>query len=621
MAKYDVTWTGLGSQNREGIWQPLKWIGALSIIAEHEGESHTDRTSSLYDQLEERFPDDTWRNEDPTRSLFRAYQSVWTLTGLATFDGSISITPLGRRLLAGEIKPAEVIKMALLRHEENGERPFAILAEAFLEANRELSFEELYHGVMRNYRPGQDNLEQALSQMERSPIADTPKRRLQLMLTMLERVGGITKTSEWQGIPRKWEPWDRHVLHELAARARPMGPVTALEVLHGLLPEYSAALADSSLVFDNKFLARFCAALLAKPFVILTGLSGSGKTQLALSFAKWIADPNHEGRQFEVIAVGADWTSNEQVLGYADALDKSRYVRTKALDLILKAAENPQLPYFLILDEMNLSHVERYFSDILSAIESLEPIYLHSDGQERAGVPPTVLLPSNLFIVGTVNVDETTYMFSPKVLDRANTIEFRVSSDQLKNFINHLDQTPSSLEWRGSAFGEAFVSAAKTPAELDGPTKERLESEVMLFFDALQLYGAEFAFRTTKEIFSFVAYYLHLVGADERAFIDALDAQVLQKLLPRLNGSRSKLEPILWSMSALCAMQRQWNNGQITNRDEIINQAKKAASRGDENLHPANWKANGEYLSLSCEKIERMQHLLEQNGFASFAEA
>src|SRR5205823_4057895 len=111
-------------------------------------------------------------------------------------------------------------------------------------------------------------------------------------------------------------------------------------------------------------------------------------------------------------------------LGYRDALDSTKYQRPAngALDLLLHAQVNLDQPHFLILDEMNLSHVERYFSDILSALESGEPLALHSGNDDIEKVPPRLALPANLFIVGTVNVDETTYMFSPKVLDRANVL-------------------------------------------------------------------------------------------------------------------------------------------------------------------------------------------------------
>jgi len=131
-----------------------------------------------------------------------------------------------------------------------------------------------------------------------------------------------------------------------------------------------------------------------------------------------------------MVSVGADWTNREPILGYPNALESGKYVKPDngVLDLILNAELDPNKPYFLILDEMNMSHVERYFADFLSAMESTErTISLHPEGEEwdDCDVPASLILPQNLFIIGTVNIDETTYMFSPKVLDRANVIEFR----------------------------------------------------------------------------------------------------------------------------------------------------------------------------------------------------
>ena len=121
-------------------------------------------------------------------------------------------------------------------------------------------------------------------------------------------------------------------------------------------------------------------------------------------------------KNYEIIPIGANWTDNTNIIGYHNVITDD-YQSTPSFDLIKYSKLDYTNPYFLILDEMNLSHVERYFADFLSAIESDEEIPLY-------GTKDSLKLPKNLFIIGTVNVDETTYMFSPKVLDRANTIEF-----------------------------------------------------------------------------------------------------------------------------------------------------------------------------------------------------
>lgn len=344
-------------------------------------------------------------------------------------------------------------------------------------------------------------------------------------------------------------------------------------------------------------IGRLAASLLTKRFVILTGLSGSGKTKLARAFAAWISESDD---QYRVVAVGADWTTNENVLGYQDALTPKLYRKPSngALDLMLRASDNPERPYFLILDEMNLSHVERYFADMLSSIESGEPIALHSaagslpgsDGDMLA-VPPKLDLPGNLFIIGTVNVDETTYMFSPKVLDRANVIEFRATSDQVGSFLNHPQPVRmDELAHKGAKYGAAFVAAALIEAP---PLKELpitiangaqcaadLKARLVEAFKALAPIGAEFGFRTALEISRFVAFHASLTGPGWQ-FSDALDAQVLQKLLPKLHGSERRLGPVLKAMEDFCTE------------------------------HGCN---------TSLEKIKRMQDRLK-DGFTSFAEA
>ncbi|MBL0183687.1 MAG: hypothetical protein IPP96_15955, partial [Chitinophagaceae bacterium] len=196
---------------------------------------------------------------------------------------------------------------------------------------------------------------------------------------------------------------------------------------------------EANLKFSEKLIVRFVASLCAKPFIICSGLSGSGKTKLAQAFAMWICE---DKKQYCLLPVGADWTNREPLLGFPNALKIGEYVKpdNRVLDLIIEADKNKTKPYFLILDEMNLSHVERYFADFLSVMESSEEISLHSGNEDYKcaddKIPAKLKLPQNLFIIGTVNIDETTYMFSPKVLDRANVIEFRVSADEMKSYLD-----------------------------------------------------------------------------------------------------------------------------------------------------------------------------------------
>ena len=364
---------------------------------------------------------------------------------------------------------------------------------------------------------------------------------------------------------------------------------------------------------------RLASSLLSKRFLIATGLAGSGKTKLGQAFARWLCTLDG---CYEVVPVGADWTGNENILGYPNGLDKQTYVSKPTLDLILHAKWHADLPHFLILDEMNLSHVERYFSDILSVSESEEEIWLY-DGADRLAdgnlIPRSIELPKNLFIIGTVNVDETTYMFSPKVLDRANVIEFRMEPAELEGFLgNPVKPDLSQLDGKGAGFGKAFVDAAKNPGTVPADVKAAYDAEMLLFFKTLQPHGAEFGYRTAYETARFIHFY-KLLGnhpdGDRAWFSGAFDCVVFQKFLPKLHGSRAKLGPVLKKLWFLCV------NDSAGRGANALTSAEETARSTDKNAEPSVIVPAGAPYPLSAEKIGRMWRLLIENGFASFAEA
>ena len=385
-----------------------------------------------------------------------------------------------------------------------------------------------------------------------------------------------------------------------------------------------------------ELLLRTLAACLSKRFLILGGLSGSGKTKLAQSLAHWITPrPNAINLEsdsskhslnphFALVPVGADWTGNENILGYPDGLQPAHYVSKAALDLILHAVEHRDVPHFLILDEMNLSHVERYFADVLSIIESDEGLELYSGDIEKPGtwrktsagkpVPPKLKqLPENLFIIGTVNVDETTYMFSPKVLDRANVIEFRMHPLELEEFLsNPTKPNLLKLDGNGALFGKSFVDASKNPVAVPEDMKAKFDAEMLLFFKSSQVHGAEFGYRTAYESARFIHFYKLLSGhadGDTTWFPVAFDCVIIQKLLPKLHGSRAKLGPVLKTLWYLCV-----NDPESRGSDPL-----EAAGESKTEPH-LNIPAHAPY-PMSAEKINRMWRMMMDNGFASFAEA
>jgi 5-methylcytosine-specific restriction protein B len=366
---------------------------------------------------------------------------------------------------------------------------------------------------------------------------------------------------------------------------------------------------EAGLIFSTQLIQRFVASLCTKPFVICSGLSGSGKTKLAQAFVQWITS---DESQYVIVPVGADWTNREPLLGYPNALNKEEYVSPEngVLDLMIRAKQNienieePTKPYFLILDEMNLSHVERYFADFLSTMESGDRIPLHKIENDSLIVPPSIKLPKNLFIIGTVNIDETTYMFSPKVLDRANTIEFRLTEKDLADFIasdKKLDM--DLLKAQGANMSDGFIGMALK--ESDKNLKPSA-ADLKLFFTELKKSGAEFGYRTASEI-GRLMYMLNELGETGD---NLLDIAIMQKLLPKLHGSRNKLTKVLPILGGFCLS----DNSKI--KEDYLDKFLSNSLTEVELKEDSNVK-----YKISFEKICRMYKNAVENGFASYAEA
>lgn len=310
---------------------------------------------------------------------------------------------------------------------------------------------------------------------------------------------------------------------------------------------------NSGFRYQYEEIANFFLSLKTKPFVILAGISGTGKTQLPRKFAEAVGMSRNQLIQ---IPVRPDWTDASELIGYT-ALDGS-YKPKPLTNAIKEAISNKAKPYFLILDEMNLARVEHYFSDFLSIIETrtrdngkiiTDPL-IREEELENAinkGEFLNLYWPENLYLIGTVNMDETTHSFSRKVLDRANTIEM---NEVDLNWLNRtkLDESDISIA-DNSLFKSEFIQST----DLDQSSKNMISDQLIKLIninEILKIGDMHFAYRVRDE----VAYYLIYAAKYELLELNqALDYQMVQKILPRIHGSSLRIQIILIKLLNLLA--------------------------------------------------------------------
>jgi energy-coupling factor transporter ATP-binding protein EcfA2 len=301
--------------------------------------------------------------------------------------------------------------------------------------------------------------------------------------------------------------------------------------------------------YNIKEIANFYLSLKTKPFVILAGISGTGKTKLVELFAEAIGYGDNE--HCVIIPVKPDWTDNSDLLGYTNL--NRKFEKKKLTEVILSAKENPNEPYFVVLDEMNLARVEHYFSDFLSIIEtrkierdefSTKPLLSGNDVGEETKFRDKLVniqIPQNLFIIGTVNMDETTFPFSKKVLDRANSIEM----NQVKlDFIDKL----ANVEPLEGVFSDFLISDKISSKHLKNEELALLKkNDFIKKLNAINKVQTnadlQFAYRVRDEI---AFYLLNSVEVEDiLSWEEAFDYQVMQKILPRIQGSALSINHLL----------------------------------------------------------------------------
>jgi len=329
----------------------------------------------------------------------------------------------------------------------------------------------------------------------------------------------------------------REKIHELQVWKDSATLAPAMQRMPASIPiaDIEAAVAALGGYYPNGEVRRFHAALnflRHKHFVILSGLSGTGKTQLALKYARAVHGLTSSTAPDPLIfecPVRPEWTDPTGLTGYFDVLT-NRYVVPTFLEAVLVATAHGTSPVFVILDEMNLARVEYYLSDVLSCMETEGALQLHSngvplEGTTGASIRAELPLPANLFIIGTINVDETTNPVSDKVLDRASVIN--MSAVDVPGFL-------ASLEDR---FPDLKAARAASEAKL---------TEIN---SLMQQHSLGFGYRLIEEFVRYHAFDAeHLANAAE----DVTDQLLVQKVLVKLRGAE-KQRTLLTGLDKACA--------------------------------------------------------------------
>lgn len=550
--------------------------------------------------------------------------------------------------------------------------------------------------------------------------------------------------------------------------------------------ELVQAFSDRGFHYSKDLLFNYFLSLISKPFTILTGISGSGKSKIAEVFAEIIAEDGN--KNFELIPVKPNWRDNKGLFGYHNVIDDSYYI-TPLIRLFIRALNDSNHPYFLILDEMNIAKAEHYFADYLSIIESRRgtsipaddsgvetftydgstslseaiilaafdlgdtntfreikeyrenrfsikwkqqrfhgnnwtaqfrselnqgegrlahrvfeggdgeyrmkkltemtpddqntvtrlyelyktlvkcetyeisqnnivlhnsPLCIGADGSkcncvdcpfsisekykcpnlyiretETYLVPPEIPIPLNVFTIGTVNVDETTYMFSPKVLDRSNVIEFNEVDfvslyDLTENCVSILSENTRIISDNAFYFEEnvdmpkmEVTLATKSCVNTFSTKAPETFEDLAKVFAVLKKYNMHFGYRVMNEISCYMCNAMKYTSYENVSAV-ALDNQILQKILPKMHGAYDKLwAPLVDILAVISTFDLELNADM--DATQLIEQINNKAELEISNLNMTieDIKKVFKY-PRSAIKVLEMLDTLGVSGFAAF---
>lgn len=634
-------WTKI-DDGAEGAWAADIWLSTLRIINRHEGELIYDSEASIYVELEQEIPELTWRSFEGGvfRPYFRDFSKPWVIPNVASFDTSFKVTELGKDLLNGKITELDFWIKFLADYKENTDFPFSELSCAFLITEKSLSIDEVYWGVVRNFRK-ENNDQLVFDNLTDEAIPSTAKRRLALMLQLMERTGAVLKIGS--GSKQRWKQWDRKVLNKINKKT------------------FKGHSSDCSYSVINK------------PFILLAGISGTGKTRFVREQAK---TSKRLDETYCLTSVRPDWHEPSDLLGYISRLNGgTEYITTDVLQFIAKAwrgiADNglsievqdiegqgerltvtgdnealrQVLPYWLCLDEMNLAPVEQYFADYLSVLETrewrwdgnsfayssdalLKPATINSVADQdklrsELGLEAVkydelwqlicqygLAIPFNLIVAGTVNMDETTHGFSRKVIDRALSFDFGAF------FPNDYEEffSPTSCNKRLGypIWSQASKADLANTIDADG-------SQTVTFLTAvnnvLKNTPFELAFRALNELLLAV---VSSQPQDELTLKAVWDDFMMCKVLPRIEGDNDKLtttygNELLTELNSVLAAQLTpiWQadkNDEMNHRPDLYREKVVAEGVTDE----------GKVLRIPCRSKAKLKWMSDRLASATF---
>ena len=380
----------------------------------------------------------------------------------------------------------------------------------------------------------------------------------------------------------------------------------------------------------NNVYRPYITAIKSKPFLLLAGISGTGKSRIVRELARacWVEGSEEykaqKPKNFEMVQVKPNWHDSSELIGYVSRVSGSPvFVAGDFLKFVAKAWETPDVPYFLCLDEMNLAPVEQYFAEYLSVVESrkcqengtitTDPIIKNSKDEwykslvkelsddkdlQSQFIDDGITIPQNLIVVGTVNMDETTFSFSRKVLDRAMTIEM--------NEVDLYGGLDSQYEKIGKLEAGNLIGTAVEGVDVYQDNKAVCDM-ALKYLEAVntELEGTPFkvAYRTRNEFLLYVVnnlpYNKDQDGNElEQNFViaRALDEITSMKILSRIEGDSTKIGDLLERLG------------------KAIGEQLKAISEKEFSAK----KDDGEKVySVSLAKLEEMKKRLE-GGYTSF---